>query len=59
MSNVEKLAEAGLVDPSQLSDEHREIIENELTEEEISALVSVQHKLGDEGSMHGASGIFF
>jgi hypothetical protein len=58
MSNVDKLVEAGLVDPSQLSDEHREIIENELTIEEIDALVSVQHKLGDDGSMH-ASGIFF
>ena len=59
MSNVEKLADAGLVEPSRLSEEHRNIIENELTDEEIDALVSVQHKLGDEGSMHHASGFFF
>ena len=59
MSNVDKLADAGLVDPGRLSDEHRDIIENQLSEEEITVLVSVQHKFDDAGSMHAASGVVF
>ncbi len=53
MSNVAKLAAAGLVQPDQLSDEHKDIIENHLSAEEVDALLSVQTKLGGVGSMHG------
>ncbi len=53
MSHVDTLAEAGLVDPSQLSQEHKDIIDNQVSDAEVSALVSVQAKLGGAGSMHG------
>jgi hypothetical protein len=52
MSNVDRLAEANLIDPERLSDEERDIIENQLTVEEVDSLLSVQDKFGGRGSMH-------
>lgn len=53
MSNVQRLAEVGLVHPGYLTPEQRDIIENQMTNEEIDSLLSVQQKLGGVGSMHG------
>ena len=56
MSNVSKLSDAGLIDPSQLSDEHKDIIENQLSDDEVTSLISVQNKFGGVGTMHSEAG---
>lgn len=53
MSNVDTLASVGLVDKAKLSKEHQEIIDTQVTAAEVDALVSVQKKLGGDGSMQG------
>jgi hypothetical protein len=52
MSNVDKLAAAGLLDPGRVSDEQQGIINNDLSDAEVDALISSHQKLGGEGSMH-------
>jgi hypothetical protein len=53
MSKLDRLVEAGLVDLEQVTDEQVMIIEEQLTEGEIDVLVTVQEKLGGQGTMHG------
>jgi hypothetical protein len=52
MSNVDRLADANLIDPRRLNERDRQVIENELTNEEVESLLSVQEKFGGRGSMH-------
>ena len=52
MTNLEKLAKAGLVDPKRVSQAHQDVINNQLSNEEVSALISTQQKFGGQGSMH-------
>ena len=52
MTNLEKLAEAGLLEPDQVSDSHKDIINNELSDAEVDGLISAHQKLGGGGSMH-------
>ena len=54
MTNLEKLAKVGLVDPKRVSQAHQDIINNQLSDEEVSALISTQQKFGGQGSLHGA-----
>jgi hypothetical protein len=49
MMSVDKLAAAGLVDPKRLTKEHKDAINN-LTPQEVDALVSAKQKLGGTGS---------
>ena len=41
MSNVKKLVDAGLVDEKELTDEHKQTIEQEITTEEIDIIIRV------------------
>jgi len=62
MSNVDKLVDAGLVDRDRLEEWQVRIIEEELSDGEIDALVSVQQKFGGAGTMHGVvedAAVFF
>jgi hypothetical protein len=62
MSNLDRLVDAGLVDPERLQEEQARIIEEELSDAEIDALVSVQRKFGGAGTMHGVvdeAAVFF
>ena len=52
MTNVEKLAKVGLLDPKRLTQAHQDVINNDLSPEEVAALISTQQKLGGQGSMH-------
>jgi hypothetical protein len=52
MTNLDRLAKAGLLDPKQVSQAHQDIINNQLSNEEVSALISTQQKFGGQGSMH-------
>jgi hypothetical protein len=45
MSKVKKLVDAGLVDEQELTDEHKQTIENEITTEEIEILLQVGKKM--------------
>jgi uncharacterized protein YjgD (DUF1641 family) len=55
MTNLEKLAKVGLLDPKRVSKQHQDIINNQLSNEEVAALISTQQKLGGKGSMHSES----
>lgn len=44
MSNVDKMAQAKLIDPTQVSEEVREVIES-LTPEEVDTVIKVKSKL--------------
>ncbi len=52
MSNVQRLADAGLLDPARVPDHQKAVIENDLSDAEVDALISSHQKLGGEGSMH-------
>ena len=52
MTNLEKLANVGLVDPKRVSKQHQDIINNQLSNEEVAALISTKQKLGVQASMH-------
>jgi hypothetical protein len=45
MSNVKKLVDAGLVDEKELTDEHKQTIEQEITTEEIDIIIRVGQKM--------------
>ncbi|MEM6677704.1 MAG: hypothetical protein AAF675_07520 [Pseudomonadota bacterium] len=46
MTNFEKLLEAGAIaDPADVSDHHKEIINNEFTAEEIAGLIKLKDKV--------------
>jgi hypothetical protein len=58
--SVEKLAAAGLLDPKQLTKEHRDAV-NKLTPQEVDALISAKQKLGGKNSaasLHEGSDFF-
>jgi hypothetical protein len=46
MSNVERLKEAGLLNPDALSSEQKHFINHKLTTEDIDDLIRVVQKLG-------------
>jgi hypothetical protein len=54
MTNVERLATVGIVHPGHLTDEHVDVINNQMTDQEIDALLSTHAKLGGVGTMHGS-----
>ncbi|MEZ5864867.1 MAG: hypothetical protein R3D25_12685 [Geminicoccaceae bacterium] len=39
-SNLEQLVEAGVLDPSNMGDEAKKIVNNEMTADEVKALIS-------------------
>lgn len=45
MSKVKMLVDAGLVDEKELTDEHKQTIENEITIEEIEIIIRVGKKM--------------
>jgi len=45
MSKVKKLVDAGLLDEQELTDEHKQVIENEITIEEIDIIIRVGKKV--------------
>ncbi|HEY2745416.1 MAG TPA: hypothetical protein VGL86_12355 [Polyangia bacterium] len=45
MSKVKMLVDAGLVDEKELTDEHKQTIEQEITTEEIEILIRVGKKM--------------
>ena len=45
MSKVKMLVDAGLVDEKELTDEHKQTIENEITTEEIEIIIRVGKKM--------------
>ena len=45
MSNVDRLSQAGIIDPSQLSPEQVSFVNNDLTAEEVEDLIKVGKKL--------------
>jgi hypothetical protein len=51
MSKVKMLVDAGLLDEQELTDEHKDMIENEITVEEIEIIVRVGKKFVDHPSM--------
>jgi hypothetical protein len=59
-TNVDKLVEAGVLDPHRhtLSDQHRNIINNEFTDDEVDALISMKNKLGVGNFTHEDGGAF-
>jgi hypothetical protein len=44
MSNVDRLAKAGVLNPDVLSPEHKDFINHELTAEEVNDLIKVGEK---------------
>jgi hypothetical protein len=46
ISNVERLVLAGVLDPKGLSPEHIDVINTQMTESEIEALINIKKKLG-------------
>jgi hypothetical protein len=51
MSKVKMLIDAGLVDEEELTDEHKEMIEKEITIEEIDVIVRVGKKFSNHPSV--------
>ena len=45
MSKVKKLVDAGLIDEKELTDEHKNVIEREVTAEEIEIMIRVGKRL--------------
>ena len=45
MSKVKMLVDAGLIDEQELTDEHKQTIEKELTDEEIEIIIRVGKKM--------------
>jgi hypothetical protein len=45
-TNIERLVAAGVLDPKGLSEEHIHVINTQMTEGEIDALINVKRKLG-------------
>jgi hypothetical protein len=45
LSHVERLAQAGVLDPQHLSEEHREVINQQFTDHEVDAIISSGQKL--------------
>lgn len=45
MSKVKKLVDAGLLDEQELTDEHKQVIENEITIEEIEIIIRVGKRM--------------
>jgi hypothetical protein len=54
MTNVERLAQVGMLHPGHISDEQTDIINNQMSDQEIEALLSTHAKLGGVGTMHGS-----
>lgn len=48
--NVARLQQAGLIDPSRLTQQERDLLET-LTTEEVDSLISVKAKLGYTGTL--------
>lgn len=48
-SHVDQLAEVGMVDPRRLLEREIDVINNEFTQEEVSALISAHKKLAPDG----------
>ncbi len=46
MSNLERLVEAGVLDPKGLSEEHMHVINSQMSNDEITALINIKKKLG-------------
>jgi hypothetical protein len=46
MTNVDKLANAGVLDPNSLTPAQRQFINNNLTDAEVNALISIRSKAG-------------
>jgi hypothetical protein len=45
MSKVKMLVDAGLVDEQELTDEHKQMIENEITIEELEIIIRVGNRV--------------
>jgi hypothetical protein len=45
MSKLERLVQSGVLDDAQLTDDQRQMIENEISEQELETLVRVGNKL--------------
>jgi len=48
MSKVKKLVDAGLLDEKELTDEHKQVIEKEITIEEIDIIIRVGKKVSGD-----------
>ncbi len=52
MSNVERLTQAGILNPDALSPEQKDFIDQELTAEEVDDLIKVGQKLSNYCRTH-------
>ena len=57
MSNVDRLSQAGVLDPDALSPDQKDFINRELTSEEVDALIKGGHKLADYARRHHIASI--
>ena len=49
MTNLEKLEQAGVIDSKHLSQDHKDVINTKMTDEEVAALISIKMKLAANG----------
>ena len=57
MSNVDRLSQAGLLDPDALSSDHKDFINQELTSEEVESLIKGGQKLANYARHHHIASI--
>ena len=49
MTNLETLEQAGVIDSKHLSQDHKDVINTKMTDEEVAALISIKTKLAANG----------
>jgi hypothetical protein len=59
MSNIERLQQAGIVNPDALSDLQKEFLNKDLTTEDVEDLLKVGHKGQDYGKRGGENPVTF
>ncbi|MFL5586809.1 MAG: hypothetical protein ACJ8DI_04000 [Ktedonobacteraceae bacterium] len=57
-TNAEKLHDAGVLDINNMSQEHRNTIDNDFSDEEVDALIRMKGKLGVGNFTHEDGGAF-
>jgi len=56
MTNLEKLEKAGVIDSQHLSQDHKDVINTKMTDEEVAALISIKAKLEGAGPRNPTPG---
>ncbi|HEX2571385.1 MAG TPA: hypothetical protein VH877_17635 [Polyangia bacterium] len=52
MTNVDKLAHGGVLDPHSLTDAQKQFINHHMTDEEVNTLINLCHKAGKSAANH-------